>query len=420
MRTLVIGAGIVGTTTAYYLAKLGHEVEVVDRQPDVALETSFANGGVLHAGDCEPWSQPGMVRNALRWFGKEDAPLLLRPSALPRMWRWGLAFARNCAPERFHRNTMANLRLSLLTLQEIAEVRAEAGMNYDLRQTGMLRVFRRQDTLDAKAAECAGWGDLGPAFEVLDATETVRREPALASQHNRLAGALHFTADETGDCRMFTQGLRDHCTKLGVRFRFGMSVDALERSGNRVSGVRTADGERIAADNVVVAAATGAPALLRPHGVKLPIYPVKGVTITVSGVPWDGRPKIPVIDDSGMFVLTPLGVRLRVAGSAEIAGTDITPSPARCKAIVDRVLRVFPDFATCYDPDTASLWAGLRPMTPTGTPCLGATRIPNLFVNAGHGHLGWTMSCGSARVVANIVDGRDPGIDMDRLALDQR
>jgi len=235
-----------------------------------------------------------------------------------------------------------------------------------------------------------------------------------------LVGALYFPPDETGDCSKFTKGLRKHAESLGVRFRFGVEVAGLDRESDRIGAAVTKTGERIAADSFVVAMGSHTPALMRTVGERIPIYPVKGVTITVSAANWPEHLMMPIIDDTRLFGLVALGDRLRASGSAEITGFDTTPSRARCQAIVDNVTKVFPEFARCYDPETALFWAGLRPMTPTGTPCLGRTKIDNLFVNAGHGHLGWTMSCGSGRTVANIVAGQDPGIDMDRLALDQR
>lgn len=420
MKSVVIGGGVIGTTTAYYLAKLGHEVELIERREDVARETSFGNGGVLHSSECEPWSRPGMVRNVIKWLGKESAPLLLRYSAIPKMWRWGLAFAGNCNLEDYRRNTRANLRLSLLTLQSIAEIRAETELDYDMRSTGTMKIYTAQKALDTNAREAEYMRPHGMQCEVLDAAGAVAREPALASARDGLVGALYFPPDESGDCQKFTVALRKHAETLGVRFRFGTEIAGFDRASDRVAAAVTTTGEHVAADNYVVALGSHTPALMRTVGVRIPIYPVKGVTITVPSANWPERLNMPIIDDTRLFGLATFGDRLRASGSAEIAGFDTTPSRARCQAIVDNVTAVFPDFARCYDPATALYWAGLRPMTPTGTPCLGKTRLSNLFVNAGHGHLGWTMSCGSARVVSNLVAGGDPGIDLDRLALDQR
>lgn len=419
MRTIVMGAGVIGTATAYFLAKQGHEVVVLDRQSGAALETSFGNGGVLHTSECEPWARPGMVANVLKWLGKEDAPLLLRPSALPHMWRWGIGFALNCSTAPYRRNTMANMRLAFLTLEALRAIREEAAFDYDMRQTGTMKIYSDRQAFAKVQTECEVLAPHGLRFEVCDVARCIALEPALEPIADTLVGALYFPPDEAGDCHKFTRGLAQHSESLGVTFQFGTEIKRLVRKSGRVVGVETASG-RVEGDNFVAALGSYTPLLLRTVGVRVPIYPVKGVTITVPAEGWPNPLGMPIIDDTRLFGLVPLGNRLRVSGSAEITGYDTVPSRARCQAIIDNVIGVFPEFAKCYTPETASYWAGLRPMTPTGTPCLGRTKIANLFVNAGHGHLGWTMSCGSAQVVANIVAGKDPGIDMDRLALDQR
>lgn len=405
MKCLVLGAGVIGTTTAYFLAKDGHEVTVLDRQPGAAMETSFANGGVLHTSECEPWSRPGMMRNALRWLGKEDAPMLLRYRAIPKMWRWGLEFARNCSHDRYLRNTRANMALSLLTLELIKQIREETGIAYEHLETGSMKIYTSRESMAKVEADCRSLAPHGLRYEAVDVARCVALEPALEPIAHTLAGALYFPPDETGDCHKFTSGLAAYCVELGVAFQWGTTVHALQRKGARIDGVQTDKGE-FRGDAVVVALGSYTPLLLRRLGIRIPIYPVKGVTVTVSAAAWPEAIRMPVIDDTRLFGLVPLGDRLRVSGSAEITGYDTTPSRARCQAIVDNVIRVFPKFAACYDPETAEFWAGLRPITPTGTPCLGRTKLENLFVNAGHGHLGWTTSCGSAKVLSDIVANR--------------
>jgi D-amino-acid dehydrogenase len=420
MKTIVLGGGVIGTTTAYYLAKLGHEVDLVERQDGVAMETSFANGGVLHTSEAEPWSRPGMPANIWNWLGKEDAPMLLRYSALPGMWRWGLAFLRNCTLERYRRSTMINLRLSFYTLQCIKEIREETGLDYDLMQKGTLKIYTRSDALEQNRIECETMRPHGMVFEVVDAKRCVAIEPALAPIESTLVGGLYFPPDEHGDCHKFTTGLREHCEhKLGVKCHFGTEVKALRRNGDRIDAIETSHGP-MSADHYVAAMGSYTPRHLRPLGVRLDIYPAKGVTVTVPAAGWDDGPKVPIIDDTRLFGLIRLGDRYRCSGSVEFVGYDATPSRARCEAIVENVKSVFPGFAKCYDPNTAKFWAGLRPMAPSGNPYLGPTPIRNLFVNAGHGHLGWTMSCGSSRLVADFVAGRKPEIDPDGLTLDTR
>jgi D-amino-acid dehydrogenase len=418
MKTLVLGGGVIGTATAYYLAKLGHEVQLVDRQPDVAMETSFGNGGVLHTSEVEPWSRPGMPRNIWRWLGKEDAPMLLRTSALPGMWRWGLSFWRNCTPERYRRHMANNLRLSLYTLQCIKAIREEAGLAYDLMQRGTMKVYTRREALENARAESDVMRAHGMNFEVADARRCIEIEPALAPVKDTLAGGLYYPVDEHGDCHRFTAGLARHCDRaLGVKLMLGTEIQRLLKSGDRIEGVETSRG-RLTADNYVVAMGSYTPLLLGPVGVRVAIYPAKGVTVTVPASAWPDGPKVPIIDDTRLFGLIRIGDRYRCSGSVEFNGYDRSLNPARARAIVTNVTSVFPQFAKCFNPDTALFWTGLRPMAPSGNPYLGRTRIANLFVNAGHGHLGWTMSCGSGAVVADVVAGRKPQIDTTGFTLD--
>ena len=417
MKMMVLGGGIIGTTTAYYLAKAGHEVHLVDRQSDVAMETSFANGGVLHTSEAEPWSQPGMPGKVLSWMGKENAPMLLHLRALPSIWRWGLSFMRNCSLERYRFAAAVNLRLANHTLTVIKQVRAEADLAYDLSQKGTLKIYTRQETLDKNAAESELLRPHGMVFEAVDAARCVAIEPALAPIRHTLAGGIYAAPDEHGDCHKFARGLRKHCEeKLGVRFTFGTEVRGFSRSGDKISAVETSKGP-LQADAFVAAMASYTPALVKSLGINLQIYPAKGVTVTVPAASWPDGPQVPIIDDTRLFGLIRLGDRYRCSGSVEFDGWNTTPSPMRGKAIVDNVISVFPQFAGCYDSASAKLWAGLRPMAASGSPYLGATPIKNLFLNCGHGHLGWTLSCGSSQIVADIVSGRKPAIDITGLTL---
>ncbi|MFO1060489.1 MAG: D-amino acid dehydrogenase [Dongiaceae bacterium] len=411
MTTVVLGAGAVGTATAWYLRKAGREVVLVDRQPEAAMETSWGNGGIIHASEVEPWSQPGMPGKILGWLGKENAPLLLRYGAIPHMWRWGLAFARNCTPERFRANALANLHLALHSLRSLQEIGAETGIAYDRATRGVLKIYRAKESLDNAQRSSEFLARHGLLYERISADRAAEIEPALGQTRPTLAGALYFARDEVGDSNKFAQGLAAACAVAGVRLRFGETVQRVETGGGRVTGVVT-DRGRIAADTVVVALGSFTAPLLARNGIRVPIYPVKGVSITFARGGWNSAPAVPVIDDSKMFGFVAIGDRLRIAGSAEIAGYDATPATARAQAIADNVGFTFPELKRHLDLRRARVWAGLRPVSPSGTPIIGETAIRGLWINAGHGHLGWTMSCGSGRVAADLIDGRDPGIPL--------
>ncbi len=279
-----------------------------------------------------------------------------------------------------------------------------------------MKIYSNRESMAAEEADCRQLEPHGLQYEALDVAGCVAREPALAPIAESLVGALYFAPDETGDCHKFTAGLAAHCASIGVTFEWGTNIHSLRRKGGRIESVHTDRGE-FQADTIVVALGSYTPLLLRPLGIPVPIYPVKGVTVTVSAAAWPERIKMPIIDDSRLFGLVPLGDRLRVSGSAEITGYDTEPSETRCQAIIDNVIRTFPKFADCYDPETAQFWAGLRPVTPSGTPCLGRSKYDNLFVNAGHGHLGWTMACGSAQVLADVIAKRPLQGDLGNLNL---
>jgi D-amino-acid dehydrogenase len=410
-RTVVIGAGVVGNATAYFLHELGHDVTVVDRQPGAAMETSLGNGGVVHASEVEPWSQPGMPLKIMAWMGKEDSPLLLRYRTIPHIIRWGMEFVANCTPEKFRRNSLCNLKLALLSLRSLHEIRAATGVEYDRGARGVLKIYRDEQSLDHADANTDFLAQHGLVYRRVSHTECAKLEPALQPTAHLLAGGLYFERDEVGDPNKFAQEVAKWLVTRGVEYRFGVVVRRLARDGVHIKAVETA-AERLTADHFVVAAGSYTPLLLRPLGIRVPICPVKGISLTVPVGPWREAPKMPVIDDSRLFGLVPIGERLRVSGSAELAGYDATASARRGEAIARNVLKTFPDFAKCYERATATWWAGLRPVTPTGVGFMGRTPIRNLFINAGHGHLGWTMSSGAGRVVAAIVAGEKPDLDL--------
>jgi len=409
MTTVVLGAGAVGVATAWYLSKAGEDVVVIERQPEAGLETSWGNGGVIHASEVEPWSQPGMPKKIIGWLGKENAPLLLRYSAIPHMWRWGLEFAQNCTPERFKANAKANLDLALHSLKSLQEIGAETGLKYDRATRGVLKIYRSSDSLDGAQRSTDYLAGHGLLYERVDANRAVELEPALEATKPTLVGALYFARDEVGDCNKFTQGLAAACVARGVKFRYGETVQSIETANGRVTGVVT-NKERVAADTVVVALGSFTAPLIAKLGIRVPIYPVKGLSITFPRGAWNSAPQIPVIDDSKLFGLVPLGDRMRISGSAEISGYDTTPAETRAQAIAENAGYTFPEMKRHLDFAKARIWAGLRPVTPAGTPIIGRTSVGGLWVNAGHGHLGWTLACGSGRVAADLIAGRKPEI----------
>jgi D-amino-acid dehydrogenase len=411
MTTVVLGAGAVGTATAWYLSKSGHDVVLVERQAEAAMETSWGNGGIIHASEVEPWSQPGMPTKIIKWLGQENAPMLLRYGAIPHIVRWGIEFARNCTPERFRENAEANLHLALHSLKSLQEIGAETGINYDRATRGVLKIYRSRESLDRAQRSTDYLAQHGLLYERVDPDRCVELEPALKDTKSTLAGALYFARDEVGDSNKFAQGLAAACAAHGVQCRFGETIQKIETNNGRVQAVVT-DKERIPADTVVVALGSFTAPMLAKNGIRAPIYPVKGVSITFKRAGWNAAPTVPVIDDSKLFGIVPIGDRMRVSGSAEIAGYDATPAMARAEAIIANASFTFPEMKRHFDITNSKLWAGLRPVSPSGTPIIGQTRIRGLWVNAGHGHLGWTLSCGSGRLVADLIDGRDPGIPL--------
>jgi D-amino-acid dehydrogenase len=409
MTTVVLGAGAVGTASAWYLRKSGHDVVLVDRQAEAAMETSWGNGGIIHASEVEPWSQPGMPTKIIKWLGQENAPMLLRYGAIPHIIRWGIEFARNCTPERFRENARSNLHLALHSLKSLQEIGAEAGINYDRATRGVLKIYRSKESLDGAQRSTDYLAQHGLLYERVDPNRCVDLEPALKDTKSTLVGGLYFARDEVGDSNKFAQGLAAAGAARGVQCRFGETVQRIETSNGRVQAVVTDKG-RIVADTVVVAMGSFTAPMLAKNGIRVPIYPVKGVSITFKRAGWNAAPTVPVIDDSKLFGIIPIGDRMRISGSAEITGYDMTPAPARAQAIIANASFTFPELARHFDISKSKVWAGLRPVSPSGTPIIGETRIRGLWVNAGHGHLGWTLSCGSGRLIADLIDGRDPGI----------
>lgn len=417
MNIVVLGAGVIGVTSAYYLAKAGHTVTVIDRQPGPALETSFANAGEVSPGYSSPWAAPGVPMKALKWLFMKHAPLILHPTADAATWRWMLALLRNCTSERYKVNKGRMVRLAEYSRDRLADLRAETGIAYDERMQGTLQVFRTQKQLDAIAKDIEVLRADGVPFEVLDRAGCVAAEPGLAQAAERIVGGLRLPGDETGDCFKFTEALTELCRGMGVTFRFGVDIRGLKQAGGqrtgRVTAVETATGD-IAGDLFIAALGSYTPALLGPLGLRLPIYPVKGYSITMAVVDEARAPVSTVMDETFKVAITRLGSRIRVGGMAEIAGFNRDLNDARRSTLLHSVGDLF---AGAADTREVNFWTGLRPMTPDGTPIIGATSCPNLYINAGHGTLGWTMACGSGAVLADLVNGRRPAIEAADLAL---
>jgi D-amino-acid dehydrogenase len=415
MKVMVLGGGVVGVTTAYYLLKDGHEVTLIDRQAGVARECSHANGGFVAISQAVPWSAPGMPTKTLRTMAQPNAPILLHPSQIPKMWRWGLDFVRSSRKEPSWANTCRVLRLSLFSFEALKEIRNDTGVQYDVMQGGALKVYADQKSLDEAIAVSERQRRLGLGFRVMDRKGCLNLVPALAPRIDTVAGGIHFEGEEGGDCFMFTEALAAWARERGAEFRFETTVEALEADGGRITGIRTNHGA-FSADAYILALGADSPLLMCPLGVRLPIIPVKGYSITVPKDPFPEAPTIPVLDEMRKFGMMPLPDRLRMSGLAEIAGYDTVPEARRTRAFVAGFTGLFPQLHKCLEAaGEIRPFCCLRPVTPHGLPILGRSRFANLFYNAGQGHLGWTLAHGSARIVAAQVAGRDPGIDLTGL-----
>jgi len=408
VRVVVLGAGLVGVASAWYLAEAGHEVTVIDREPAAAQETSFANGGQISTSHAEPWANPGAPLKILRWLGREDSPLLWRLRADPAQWAWGLRFLRQCTAARARANIVAILALALDSRSRLKGLRRELDLHYDELERGILHVYTDPREFEAAIPQAALMRDFGCEREVKSAAECLAIEPTLAGSALPIVGGTYTARDESGDACRFTQRLAERCVARGVQFRFGTAVERLESAGGRVSGVRLTGGERVVADNYVVALGSYSPLLLRPLGIRIPVYPAKGYSITVPLGATSIAPSVSLTDDGAKLVFSRLGSRLRVAGTAEFTGYDTSINAARCAAIVRRTRLLFPQLGEAGDID---YWAGLRPATPGNVPVVGATSLANLFINTGHGTLGWTMACGSGALLSDLVTGRPPSVD---------
>jgi D-amino-acid dehydrogenase len=415
MRVIVLGSGVVGVTSAWYLARAGHEVTVLDRQPAAGMETSFANAGQLSYGYSAPWAGPGIPVKALKWLMMRHRPLVLWPRADQRLYTWLAKMLANCTEAAYRLNKTRMVRLAEFSRDCLGDLRRETGIAYDGRSMGTLQLFRTQKQLDAVGGDTAVLDTFKVPYEVLDPAGCVAAEPALAHVRGKFVGGLRLADDETGDAHIFTQRLAAMAEAIGVTFRYGVTIKGLTTEGDRVTGVVTATGTETA-DAYVAALGSYTPALLAPLGVRVPVYPVKGYSLTLPVKDQGGAPVSTVMDETYKVAITRLGDRIRVGGTAELAGFSMALRKPRRETLEHSVTDLFPRGG---DVAEASFWTGLRPMTPDGTPVVGPTRLRNLHLNTGHGTLGWTMACGSGRVLADLVTGRKPEIDTADLAIDR-
>ncbi|QTO23845.1 D-amino acid dehydrogenase [Burkholderia seminalis] len=413
MKTVVLGGGIVGVTTAYFLAKAGDEVVVVDRRDGVALETSFANAGLIAPGHSYTWASPRAPKILLKSLFSDGQALRLKWSPDWRMWAWCRLFLRNCTAERSRRNTSIKVRLCRYAQQQLQSATRDEVLAYDRISSGLLYLYRDPASFERGIANMRILSENGLPLETLDSRAVIEREPALAGAADAIAGAIYCPSDESGDAHLFTRALAERCRALGVEFRFGTTIDGMRASADAVDYVQTSQG-RVSGDRYVLALGAYSPFVARGLGYRLPIYPVKGYSVTL---PIDARHEPPTlggVEENQLVAWARFGDRLRLTATAEFSGYDTTHTPADFAHMLATARALFPNGAGYTKP---SYWAGLRPMTPEGTPIIGATRHRNLFLNTGHGHMGWTMSCGTAKIVADLIHGRQPDIDITGMTL---
>jgi D-amino-acid dehydrogenase len=418
MHVIVLGAGLLGVTSAYFLRQLGHDVTVVDRQATPAAETSFANGGQISVSHAEPWANPTAPRKVLKWLFREDAPLLFRPRADLDQWLWTLKFLRECTPARTRLNIERIVKLGIYSREMLRELRRETGIDYDQRMQGILHFYTSAKELAAAEVPAAQMRELGCDRRLITPEEAVRIEPALRSVRDRLAGATYTSEDESGDANCFARELVEHCQADGVRFLMSHTVTALRAAAGALEHVEATDSEGrfqfLRADAYVVAMGSMSPRYVRPLGIKLPIYPAKGYSVTMPVLDPSRAYEVSLTDDEYKLVFSRLGNRLRIAGTAELNGYDRDLNRVRCEAIVRRGEELFPGAG---DTARAQFWTGLRPATPSNVPLIGRSKLPNLYLNTGHGTLGWTHACGSGKSIARIISGLAPEVEFPFLGI---
>lgn len=406
---------MVGIATAYYLNQAGHEVTVVEQNEGVALGTSFANGGIVSAFTARPWAGPEVPLMLLKWFGRDDAPYLFRLRPDMQRFLWAIKFLRQCTKKQFIRNREISLRLSTYSYACLTEVREKEQIEYDQLSQGVLHLCGTEREMDEAAHSELGFKDKRFHPKIIDMAECLKIEPALESSAENYAGALYYPQDESGDAHKFTVGLANAAERQGVQFCYETSLEKFVRQGRKISGAKTDKG-LLEADSYVVCLGSFSPIVLKQISIRMPIYPLKGYSITIPTSGYSGAPKVALHESSRRVVMSRLGERLRVAGTAELTGYDNTITPARIKALIDVTKNIFPN---CGDFGKAKHWAGLRPMTPDCLPILGTTSYDNLYINTGHGSTGWTYACGSGQVMADIISGVKPEINLSGLTSDR-
>ncbi|HAJ22991.1 MAG TPA: D-amino acid dehydrogenase [Rhodospirillaceae bacterium] len=411
MRVIVLGAGVIGVTTAYYLARQGADVVVIDRQRGPGMETSFANAGELSYGMSSPWAAPGIPMKALKWLFMRHRPLFIWPLISPTMWKWCLQLLMNCNETSYALNKSRMVRVSNYSRDALTELMEEVTIDFDQRDQGTLQLFRTEKQVKAAKADQAVLDQFNSPYEVLDRDGCIAAEPGLRHVADKFVGGLRLMADRTGDCRAFTQALSEKAAELGVEFHYNVVINRFVSEQGKIIGVETEQGLETA-DRYVCALGPYAPILLKTVGIRLPIYPIKGYSITLPVTDSDAAPQSTIMDETHKVAITRLGDRIRVAGQAEIIGYNKRLGGHATDSVRHVVSDLFPKGG---DVSKAEGWTGLRPMTPDGTPVIGPTRYDSLFLNTGHGTLGWTMSCGSARAVADLVMDKKPEIDMNGL-----
>jgi D-amino-acid dehydrogenase len=415
MKIAILGSGVIGTTAAYYLARQGHEVTVLERQSGPALETSFANAGEVSPGYSAPWAGPGVPVKAIHWLLMHHSPLVIKPMLDPAMWRWGLQMLRNCTEARYRINKARMVRLAEYSRDCLVQLRADTGIRYDERMQGTLQLFRTQKQLDGTAKDIEILKQYGVPYQLLDRAGYLQHEPALAEVQEKFVGALRLPGDETGDCFMFTNALAEMARGQGVKFRFGVRIERLAQEGGDITGVVTDQG-LVAADRYLLALGSYSTAMLRPLGLRIQVYPVKGFSITVPITDAAHAPESTIMDETHKVAVTRLGERIRVGGTAQLSGFDLRLDEGRRRTLEFVVNDLFPRGG---DVARAEFWTGLRPMTPDGTPIVGPTRLPRLWLATGHGTLGWTMAAGTGKLLADWMSGGKTDIDTEGLTVER-
>lgn len=414
MKIVVLGAGVIGTTTAWFLNQAGHEVTVIERQPNAGLETSFANGGQISVCHAEPWANPSAPKKILQWLGKEDAPLLFRLRADINQWRWGWQFLQECSPTKTRKNTLNILRLGLYSRGVLQKLRADTAIKYDELTKGILHFYTDPKEFEDAIVASEFMRNYGCDRNVIDKkSDIVAIEPAFANSVDKIVGATFTASDESGDAQKFTNNLSALAAAKGVNFLFEHTITQIKHCKGEISGVTVKHHEEvfdITADAYVVCLASYSALMVRDLGISLLIYPAKGYSATVEVPEGANAPTVSMTDDEYKLVFSRLGNRLRIAGTAELNGYNLNLNDVRCKALIKRTESLFPAAADYSKP---LFWTGLRPATPSNVPYIGKTKFPNLYLNTGHGTLGWTHSCGSAQAIADIIDGKKPDVEFD-------